>query len=76
MLQARRTRIDKVSTMQTNGELRRYVEYRLGILHTLPQGWNIVFRPRVTMIQKQVCHETSDTEAGVPSVGGGRSEWT
>ena len=65
-----------MSTMQTNGELRRYVEYRLGALHTLPQGWNMVFRPRVTMIQKQVCHETSDMGAGVPPVGVGRSDWT
>lgn len=62
--------------MQTNVELRRYVEYRLGILHTLPQGWNMVFRQRVIRIQKQVCHETSDMEAGVPSGDGGRSDST
>jgi hypothetical protein len=61
--------------MQVKGELRRYIEYRPGILHTFPQGWDMVFRARVIIIQTQVCHETSAKEAGAPSVVCGRPDW-
>jgi len=56
-----------ISAKQMHGELRKYVVYRLLLPKMFPQGCAILFKARVIMIQKHVCHDTSDREAGVPS---------
>jgi hypothetical protein len=60
-------KIDSISARQINGKLRIYVEYRELLLQTFPQGCAIVFKASVIKIQRHVCHETSGSEAEVPS---------
>lgn len=48
-----------MSAKQNNGELRKYMPKRDEAPQTLPAGCDMAHTARVTMIQKQVCHETS-----------------
>jgi hypothetical protein len=45
--------------MQIRGEARIYIWWWIGVSHILPDGWAMVFIARMTIIQKQVCQETS-----------------